>query len=79
MTNFDILPIFRTYQDKIFNFSNCMPTYDLIMMWEPICKRTHWVSLLIDRNTAVSFDSFGIEYIPQEVLIKVKKITTTTR
>ena len=26
----------------------------------------HWVSLFIDRNTAVYFDSFGIEYIPQE-------------
>ena len=27
----------------------------------------HWVSLLIDRNTAVYLlDSFGIEYIPQQ-------------
>ena len=26
----------------------------------------HWVSFFIDRNTAVYFDSFGIEYIPQE-------------
>ena len=25
-------------------------------------KGTHWVSLFIDRNTAVYFDSFGIEY-----------------
>ena len=35
-------------------------------------KGTHWVSLFIDRNTAVCFDSFGIEYIPQEVLNKVR-------
>ena len=36
----------------------------------------HWVSLF-DRNTAVYFDSFGIEYIPQEVfnIIKDKLIT----
>ena len=30
-------------------------------------KGTHWVSLFIDRNTALYFDSYGIEYIPQEV------------
>ena len=33
-------------------------------------KGTHWVSLFINRNTAVYFDSFGIEYILQEVLKK---------
>ena len=27
-------------------------------------KGTHCVSLFIDRNAAVYFDSFGIEYIP---------------
>ena len=31
-------------------------------------KETHWVPLLTDRHAAVYFDSFGIEYIPQEVL-----------
>ena len=31
-------------------------------------KGTHWISLFIDRSTAVYFDYFGIEYIPQEVL-----------
>ena len=35
-------------------------------------KRKHWVSLLIDRNTTVYFGSFGIEYILQEVLIKIE-------
>ena len=29
-------------------------------------------SLFIDKNTAVYFDSFGIEYIPQEVLNNIK-------
>ena len=28
---------------------------------------THWVPLFIDRNTVLYFDSFRIEYIPQEV------------
>ena len=35
-------------------------------------KRKHWVLLFFDRNLAVYFDSFGIEYIPQEVLNQVK-------
>ena len=35
-------------------------------------NETHRVSLFIDKNTAVYFDSFGIEYIPQEILNKIK-------
>ena len=30
-------------------------------------KGTHWVSLFINRNIAVYFETSGIEYIPQEV------------
>ena len=33
---------------------------------------THWVSLFIDKNIAIYFDSFGIKYIPKEVLNKIK-------
>ena len=40
-------------------------------------KGTHSVSLFIDRNTSVYFDSFGIEYIPQEVLNKIKDKSIT--
>ena len=40
-------------------------------------KSTHWVSLFIDRNTTVYFDSFGIEYIPQEALNKIKDKSIT--
>ena len=35
-------------------------------------KGTHWVPLFIKKNTAVYFDSVGIEYIPQEVSSKIK-------
>ena len=43
-------------------------------------KGTHRVSLFIDENTTVYFDSFAIEYVPQEVVnkIKVKSITHST-
>ena len=40
-------------------------------------KKTHWVSLFIGGNTAVHFDSFGMEYIPQEVLSKIKDKSIT--
>ena len=35
-------------------------------------KGTHWVSFFINKITAVYFDSFGIEYVSQEVLNKIK-------
>ena len=35
-------------------------------------KGTYWVSLFINKNIAIYFDFFGIEYIPQEVLGKIK-------
>ena len=37
----------------------------------------HWVSLFTDRNTTMYFDSLSIEYIPQEVLIKIKDKSIT--
>ena len=40
-------------------------------------KGTHWVSLFIDRNLAVYFDSFGIEYIPQEALNRIRDKSIT--
>ena len=40
-------------------------------------KGIHWVSLFIDRNTAVYFESFEIEYIPQKALNKIKDKSIT--
>ena len=40
-------------------------------------KGTHWFSLFIDRNTAMYFDYFGIEYIPQEVFNKIENNSIT--
>ena len=40
-------------------------------------KGTHRASLFIDRNLAVYFDSFGNEYVPQEVLNKIKDKSIT--
>ena len=38
-------------------------------------KGIHWISLLINKNTAVVFDTFGIEYIPEEILRQIKDKT----
>ena len=35
------------------------------------------VPLFIDRNTVVYSDSFGIEYVPQEVLSKIRDKSIT--
>ena len=40
-------------------------------------KGTHWVSLLIDRNTDLYFYSFWFEYIPQEILKKIRDKSIT--
>ena len=40
-------------------------------------KGTYWVLLFIGGNIALYFDSFGIEYIPQEVLSKIKGKSVT--
>ena len=40
-------------------------------------KGTHFFSLFIDRNTAVYFDSFGIEYILLEILNKINEKSIT--
>ena len=40
-------------------------------------KGAHWVSLFIDKSLAVYFDYFGVEYIPQEVLNKIRDKSIT--
>ena len=40
-------------------------------------KGTLWVSLIIDKSTDVCLDSFVMEYIPQEVLNKIKDKSIT--
>ena len=40
-------------------------------------KGTYWISLFINRNTTLHLDSFGTEYIPQEVLNKIKDKSIT--
>ena len=82
---FSSAPSFKQYRNKYFNYERRFSgvfsrdnfarirdgTY-VINLDDKQSKGTHWVSLFIDRKTAVYFDSFGIEYIAQEVLSKIK-------
>ena len=59
--------------DSVFSKNNLLRIKDgayVISLDNKKSKGTHWVSLFIDRNTAVYFDSFKIERILQEVLYK---------
>ena len=40
-------------------------------------KGTYWVSLFIHKNVVIYFDCFGIEYIPEEVLTKIRDKSIT--
>ena len=83
---FSSAPSFKLFQDT--KHSNYEPKFNGVLSRDNLpgikegvyvvnlndkqSKETHWVSLFIDKNTVLYFDSFGIEYIPQEVLRKIK-------
>ena len=43
----------------------------VINLYDKQIKGKHWISLFTDRNTAVCFDSFGLEYNLEDVLRKI--------
>ena len=66
--------------DGVFSRNNLLTIKDgayVINLDYQKSKGTPWVSLFINRNIVVYFDSFGIEYILQEVLNKIKDKSTT--
>ena len=66
--------------NRVFSKNNLPRIKDgtyVINLDDKYIKGTHWISLLIDRNFAIYFESFGLEYIPQEVLNKVRDKSVT--
>ena len=63
---------YKTRFHGVFSINNLSTIKYVINLDDKSSKGTHWVSLFIDRNTAVYFDSFGIEYIPPEMLNKIQ-------
>ena len=66
--------------DGVFSRNNLLTIKDgayVINLDYQKSKGTPWVSLFINRNIVVYFDSFGIEYILQEVLNKIEDKSTT--
>ena len=67
MMNLDLMDFFSrnnlpTTKDEVY----------VINLDDKNSKGTQWFSLFLNRNRAVYFDSFGIKYIPPEVLKKSK-------
>ena len=54
-----------------------MPNNDKQSQWQTKLKKNIGFLSFIDRNTAAYFDSFGFEYIHQDVLSKVKEKSIT--
>ena len=74
LSNIEITKYFN-YEPKfdgVFSRDSLPRIKDLINLDDKQSKETHWVSLFIDIKAAVYFDSFGIEFIPEEVLNKIK-------
>ena len=77
LNNFEITNCFN-YElrfNGVFSRNNLLKIKDgpyVINLSDKNSKRTHWVSLFIDKHLAVYFNSFGIEYIPQKVLNRIK-------
>ena len=49
----------------------------VINLVDKIRKGTHWVSLFFHKSVAIYFDCFGIEYITEEVLNKIRDKSIT--
>ena len=54
-----------------------LPRMYVINLDDKNSKRIHWVSLFINKNIDIYFNCFGIEYIPQEVLNKIRDKSIT--
>ena len=60
-----------------FSKNNLPKIKDVVNLNDKNSKGTHWVSLFIHKNIVIYFDSFGIEYIPQDVLNKIRNKSIT--
>ena len=49
------------------NLSKIKDGADVINLDEYSDIGTHWVSLWVDNNSVIYFDSFGVEHIPKEI------------
>ena len=61
LTNFEI-EIYYQNEPKQIKVGTYVINFD-----ECKSKGTHWIALYVNANNIVSFDSFGVEYIPKEI------------
>ena len=88
-----LVPLHPLNNIEITKYFNYEPRYNGIFSKNSVCKikdeayvtnldyktskRRYWVSLFFDKNLAIYFDFFAIEYIPKEVLNKIKDKSIT--
>ena len=71
LSNIEIAKCFYYEQDLVRNtLSRIKDGAYVIYINDKKSNGTHWVSLFIDRNTTLYFDSLGTEYILHELLNK---------
>ena len=83
-----LVPLYPLNNIKITNYFSNKPRFNGVFLRDDLprindevyvinlddenIKGKYWISLIADRNRVVYFDSFGIEYIPLEVLKKIR-------
>ena len=87
-----LVPFHPLNNIKIANYFNDEPVFNGVFSWNSLprikdgavinfddknSKGTHWDSLFINKDVATYFDSFRIEYVPQEVLNKIRDKSIT--
>ena len=85
LTNFEIMHYFKNVNrfNGVFSRNNLPKLKNgayVIYLDHSENTGTHWAVLFVKSNEVIYFDSFGIEYIPKEIMekIKNKNIKTNT-
>ena len=77
MTNFEIMDYFKEVKgfNGVFSRNN-LPTLKngayIINLDHSRNTRTHWVVVFVKKDEVIYFDSFGVEYIPKEIMERIK-------
>ena len=77
MTNFETMDYFKDVKgfNRVFSRNNLPKLKNgayIINLHHAENTGTHWVVIYFLKNEVIYFDSFGVEYIPKEIMEKIK-------